>query len=93
MAEAKTVEKRVFDQLTAFLHPLSGGPDGNGWEFGRDIYLSEIAAVVQATEGVDRVRSLIVRKTGDVVPSANQIAIGGNDLPAAGNLTVLATEA
>lgn len=93
MAEAKTVEKRVFDQLKAFLHPLSGGPDGDGWEFGRSLYLSEVAAIVQATDGVDRVRSLIFRKSGDLTPPPNQIAIGANDLPAAGNLAVLATEA
>jgi len=92
IAEAKTVEKRVFDNLRAFLHPLSGGPDGVGWEFGRDIYISEIAAVVQATEGVDRVRTLAVKKSG-ATGLLDSIAIGSNELPASGRHTILAVGA
>jgi predicted phage baseplate assembly protein len=90
--EAKTVEKRVFDALKVFLHPLSGGPDGEGWEFGRTLYLSEIGAVVQGAEGVDRVRDLNIKKPGDVVPQ-DRIVIGSNDLPVSGQLTILATGA
>jgi predicted phage baseplate assembly protein len=90
--EAKTVEKRVFDNLRAFLHPLSGGPDGKGWEFGRAIYLSEVAAVVQGTEGVDRVRNLTIRKSGTAA-SQDRIAMGNNDLAASGHHTIVATGA
>ena len=90
--EAKTVEKRVFDKLRAFLHPLSGGPDGQGWEFGRTIYLSEVGAVVQGTEGVDRVRNLSIRKSGSNQPQ-ERIALASNDLAASGHHTIVATGA
>ena len=90
--EAKSVEKRVFDDLKAFLHPLSGGPDGEGWEFGRAIYLSEIGAVVQGAEGIDRVRDLTIKKSGAAVPR-ERIIIGSDDLPASGQLTIVATGA
>lgn len=90
--EAKTVEKRVFDKLRAFLHPLSGGPDGEGWEFGRAMYLSEVGAVVQGTEGVDRVRKLSIRKSGSD-QSQESIAMGSNDLAASGHHTIVATGA
>ena len=32
--EAGRVEARVRTRLTAFLHPLTGGRDGRGWQFG-----------------------------------------------------------
>ena len=90
--EAKAVEKRVFDKLRAFLHPLSGGPDGAGWEFGRAMYLSEVGAVVQGTVGVDRVRNLSIRKSGSD-QSQESIAMGSNDLAASGHHTIVATGA
>jgi len=90
--EAKAVEKRVFDGLRAFLHPLSGGPDGQGWEFGRALYLSEVGAVVQGTEGVDRVRTLSIRKSGSD-ESQERIAMGSNDLAASGQHSIVATGA
>jgi hypothetical protein len=88
--EAKTVEKRVFDNLRAFLHPLSGGPDGDGWQVGRTLYLSEIAAVVQGSEGVDRVRSLTLRRPGSAEP-LERITLASNDLPASGDHHIVAT--
>ena len=48
----------IVKSLRRFLHPLRGGPDGSGWAFGRDVYLSEIAAVMEAVEGVDHVSKL-----------------------------------
>jgi predicted phage baseplate assembly protein len=86
--DAKAVEKRVLDSLRAFLHPLHGGADGNGWEFGRDVYLSEIAAVIQGTEGVDRVSKVILRQGEQQVQ--DRVAIESTDLPASGDHRVIA---
>lgn len=44
--------------LAAFLHPLTGGPEGAGWPFGRDVYLSDVAAVLEGVAGVDYVETL-----------------------------------
>jgi baseplate J-like protein len=52
------VETRVRSRLTQFLHPLTGGHDGHGWKFGESVYLSDLAAVIEATPGVDAVRFL-----------------------------------
>jgi hypothetical protein len=52
------VEARVRSRLTQFLHPLMGGHDGHGWEFGESVYLSDVAALIEATPGVDAVRFL-----------------------------------
>jgi hypothetical protein len=57
-SEAGLVEERVAAALATFLHPLSGGPEGQGWPFGRDVYLSDVAAFVEAVDGVDYVAQL-----------------------------------
>lgn len=33
---------RMRDRLSAFLHPLTGGPDGTGWPFGRTLTLTDL---------------------------------------------------
>ena len=55
------MEKRVSENIAAFLHPVKGGPEGQGWEFGKDVYFSEVAALIQGTEGVDRVREVLLK--------------------------------
>ena len=39
LTQANTVRKEVLTALDRFFHPLTGGPDRNGWAFGRDVYL------------------------------------------------------
>jgi hypothetical protein len=51
--EAALVEARLRERLAAFLHPLTGGITGTGWDFGEPVYLSQIASLVGGTEGVD----------------------------------------
>jgi hypothetical protein len=57
-AEAGVIEARSRVALEEFLHPLIGGPDRSGWELGRDVYMSDIAAVLERVEGVDFVKEL-----------------------------------
>ena len=52
------VEARLRENLNRFLHPLTGGPGGKGWGFGEDVYLSNIASVIEATDGVDYARDI-----------------------------------
>jgi predicted phage baseplate assembly protein len=91
LEEAKAVEKRVSENLAAFLHPVKGGSDGHGWEFGKDVYLSEIAAVIQGTEGVDRVRDVVLKTAqGETKES---IEIPENGLPSSGEHMILSVGA
>lgn len=55
---AEEVERRVVASLGRFLHPLTGGPAGAGWELGRDVYASEIAQVIERVPGVSHVTRL-----------------------------------
>jgi hypothetical protein len=51
----KDLRDRVAAALAGFLHPLSGGPDGDGWPFGRDVFVSELYELLEGVSGVDYV--------------------------------------
>jgi baseplate J-like protein len=55
---ASEVELGIASTLARFLHPLSGGLDGKGWDFGRRPHKSDLYALLEAVPGVDHIRSL-----------------------------------
>ena len=57
---ASAVEQDVLDVLRQFLHPLTGGRVGTGWDFGRQPQLSDLHAVVSGVPGVDHIRALSI---------------------------------
>ncbi|HLK01352.1 MAG TPA: putative baseplate assembly protein [Streptosporangiaceae bacterium] len=60
VADAEAAADRATAALAAYLHPLTGGPGGQGWPFGQWPHGSELSAVLEAVDGVDHVRSLSV---------------------------------
>ena len=68
--DAESVGARVRAALDTFLHPLTGGPDGQGWAFARKPHRSELFAVVEAVAGVDHVRTLDI----DAAPESATLA-------------------
>jgi hypothetical protein len=81
--EAGRVEARVRARLLAFTHPLTGGPQQRGWQFGQSIYLSDVASLIEHTPGVDAVRSLQLMVGsavyGDMVPLEPEQLIAAGD--------------
>jgi len=57
LLESSIVRERATTRLAGFLHPLTGGPKGAGWDFGRDVYLSEICEQLESVPGVERARA------------------------------------
>jgi predicted phage baseplate assembly protein len=53
-------------RIDSFLHPLTGGPGGNGWAFGQSIHLSQITAVVRGAPGIDRISRVQLSSDGSV---------------------------
>jgi predicted phage baseplate assembly protein len=49
---------RALRALTAYLNPIVGGPDGDGWPFGRPVQAGEVFAVLQRLSGVDLVEEV-----------------------------------
>jgi predicted phage baseplate assembly protein len=41
--------------LYAYIDPLTGGPDGKGWPFGRPVHVGEVYSVLQRVHGVEYV--------------------------------------
>ncbi|GGN94515.1 putative baseplate assembly protein [Streptomyces albiflavescens] len=51
-ADPAVLRTQVARALDAFFDPLTGGPDGDGWPLGRDVYRSEILQVLDGVPGV-----------------------------------------
>ncbi len=80
--EAKAVEKRVSENIAAFLHPVRGGSEREGWEFGKDVHFSQVAALIQGTEGVDQVRKMVLKTPEG--EETEHVSIPQNGLPSSG---------
>lgn len=60
-----TLEESVTSAVAAFLDPLTGGENGEGWMFGNLPTTSDLYAVLEGVEGVDHVASLSVTFTSN----------------------------
>jgi hypothetical protein len=89
IAASGPVLSDVRTALQGFLHPLNGGPDGKGWPFGRAVYLSDVAALLQSIAGVDYVRTLEL--TLDGTPRGEIVAVPEDRIVVAGPLQVTLT--
>jgi hypothetical protein len=49
------VQAEAAAALYRFLNPLTGGPDGTGWPFGRTVHSGEVFGVLQSVDGVELV--------------------------------------
>jgi predicted phage baseplate assembly protein len=50
---ADTLREECLDALYGYFHPTRGGPDGDGWPFGRPIHVGEVYSVLQRLPGVE----------------------------------------
>jgi predicted phage baseplate assembly protein len=56
--DSERVRLAVEDSLFTFLNPLTGGQNGEGWPFGRDLFLADVMAALLSVPGVDFLRSV-----------------------------------
>jgi hypothetical protein len=63
--DAGDVELAVTLGLRRYLHPLTGGPEGAGWQFGRRVRASELYKVVEPVEGVGYISKLEITERED----------------------------
>jgi predicted phage baseplate assembly protein len=69
--------------LAAFLDPLSGGSDGSGWPFGRDVLESEVLAELSRLPGVRYVDDLGIA-AGAGAPQCGNVVLCPTELPESG---------
>jgi hypothetical protein len=89
-SESAAVKQRALDALAAFLHPLTGGPDGAGWQPGRPVFLSDVATVLEGCRGVDHVREVTLLL--DETPQGEHADVGGARVVAAGDIRLRMVE-
>jgi predicted phage baseplate assembly protein len=52
------VEAEVLSRLFRFLNPLTGGQNGSGWPFGRDLFVSDVYQCLQGIPNVQFIRNV-----------------------------------
>ena len=56
------VEQEALNRLYRFLNPLTGGQDGKGWSFGRDLFTSDVYQCLQGMPNVQFIRGVDMYK-------------------------------
>lgn len=82
LERAGAVEKAVRGRLNRYIHPLTGGPEETGGEFGQEICRSDIIALIEGTDDVDHVEKIILRANkkpyeGNVQLDRYSLAVSG----------------
>lgn len=57
-ADQTQIEEETLQRLYRFLNPLTGGPEGKGWPFGRDLYVSDVYQCLQGLPNVLFIRNV-----------------------------------
>ncbi|ADG75160.1 Baseplate J family protein [Cellulomonas flavigena DSM 20109] len=57
-ASVPVLQAAAVRALTTYFDPLSGGPDGDGWPFGRPVQAGEVYAVLQRLPGTELVEDV-----------------------------------
>ncbi len=91
LEKAAAVETQARTKLEEFLHPVHGGPDRKGWEFGRSISKSDVFAILETIADIDRVEELKFHFRGRT--NSDRVEIGPNELIASGDHKLLIKKA
>jgi len=93
LSEGSIISDKIKKRLNIFFDPVIGGQYGKGYDFGQDIYLSEVAAVIEGIEGVDYVEEIILKKVIEYnvveeISGSGRISIERNAVPYAGKIEI-----
>jgi hypothetical protein len=86
VSTAGNIAQAATAALQAFLHPLTGGPDGDGWAFGRGVFASDVAAILEAIPGVDHTEFLELQLNG--TPAGDSVTVPSDRMVVAGPLFI-----
>jgi hypothetical protein len=62
------VKESVVNAVLKLFDPLTGGEDGNGWPFGRNVFISEIYSLIDQLPEIDYVTSIKLTLPGSDTP-------------------------
>jgi uncharacterized phage protein gp47/JayE len=64
-ANPAKVRSDIETELSTYFHPLEGGPDGQGWPMGGDVFYSDVFRVVLNIEGVQQIKDMRIVVDGE----------------------------
>lgn len=82
LAQQKRTE--ILEAIRSFFHPLSGDMNGEGWQMGRAVHISELYYIIEHTEGVDYVSKLMLNN----LPRANKVVLQPYKFPYAKDIEI-----
>jgi hypothetical protein len=86
--DTEMIKMSIQQRLYEFLHPLTGGPEGKGWEIGQDLFLPDVFKVIEAIAEVRYVQELkLGALSGDVQISGMRVSIPDYQLICAAELS------
>jgi hypothetical protein len=93
-ADAAGVERAAAEAVDRYLHPLTGGRDGEGYPIGRPVFLVDVMTVLASVPGVEAVTGLTLSRE-DGCATCSSVELCPQCLPAPGmhHLTVTAPQA
>ncbi len=74
------------EAVAVFLHPLVGGPQGNGWPAGRDLFLSDLCAALERARGVDYASEVKLFKGSRLM--GESVSVPGDNVVVAGEIRI-----
>jgi hypothetical protein len=60
VGQTDRLKREIEDRLRRYLHPLVGGRDSKGWPFGRAVYKTDLAHLVEDIPGVEVIDSITI---------------------------------
>jgi predicted phage baseplate assembly protein len=74
------VQQEVEETLLAYLHPLTGGREGNGWPFGENVNFSEVYQHIFTVPGLRRIERLTIALDGEEAELCTNVTIPEGEL-------------
>jgi hypothetical protein len=74
-ADLAEVKRSVEDDLLSYFHPLKGGEDGAGWEFGGGVFFSLTFRRMLGVPGVRRVEEVLIEFDGEEQPFCQDVPL------------------
>jgi predicted phage baseplate assembly protein len=83
-ADRIRVKREAAESLYRYVHPVIGGPDGEGWPFGRELFAGELYSQLQQIPGVDVVEQVVLHivdpATSQLGPPLTELSIDPDGL-------------
>jgi predicted phage baseplate assembly protein len=92
-SNAGQVAQQLQASLLAYFNPLTGGVEGQGWDFGGTIYFSEVYRQILIAPGVLRIaaNAITIVVDGKPQPAGQDIALNPNELVYSTNHAITVT--